>query len=100
MLGTGLFGNAGPDRVAGGPGADDVTGSGGRERLFGNDDNDVLDSADDVKDYVVDCGPGRDVAFVDKKDIRAKIISDSEERHRVSAPMTAEQYRTADAEPR
>ena len=98
MLGTGLLGNCGPDRVSGGPGADDVTGSGGRDRLFGNSDNDVLDSADNLRDDVVDCGPGRDIAFVDRKDKKARIVSDCEEVHRVSAPITAEQYRTADAE--
>ena len=98
MLGTGLLGNGGSDRVSGGPGADDVTGGGGRDRMYGNDDNDILDSVDGLRDYVVDCGPGRDIAFVDRPDIRGKIISDCEEVRRMSAATTAAQYRAADAE--
>lgn len=92
-LGTrlpGLFGDNGSDRVMGGPGADDA--------LFGGDGNDILDSFDQQRDRVVDCGPGRDIAYVDRKDRRGKIIEDCEQITRGAAPMSAEQYRAADAE--
>jgi Ca2+-binding RTX toxin-like protein len=98
-LGTGLDGNSGADHVSGGPGADDVTGGPGRDSLYGNDDNDILDSADGLRDNAVSCGPGRDVAFVDRPDIRGDRVRNCEEVRRISAAsLTAEQYRAADAE--
>jgi hypothetical protein len=72
-LGTGLDGNNGAHCVSGGPGADDVTGGPGRDKLYGNDDKGILDSADGLRDDIVSCGPGRDIAFVDRPDIRATV---------------------------
>jgi Ca2+-binding RTX toxin-like protein len=98
-LGTGLDGNSGADHVSGGPGADDVTGGPGRDSLYGNDDNDILDSADGLRDNAVSCGPGRDIAFVDRPDIRGDRVRNCEEVHRIAAAsLTTEQYRAADAE--
>lgn len=97
-INTGLLGNGGSDRVLGGPEADDVTGGAGRDGMFGGDGNDILDSFDQERDNVVDCGPGRDIAYVDQKDRNAKIIEDCEQIIRGAAPMSAEQYRAADAE--
>jgi hypothetical protein len=97
-INTGLLGNGGSDRVLGGPEADDVTGGTGPDGMFGGDGNDILDSFDQERDNVVDCGPGRDIAYVDQKDRNAKIIEDCEQVTRGSVPMTAEQYRAADAE--
>ncbi len=95
---SGLFGNGGRDRVLGGPGADDVTGGNGADGMAGGDGNDIVDSFDQTKDLYVDCGPGRDIAYVDRKDRRGKIIEDCEQIIRGAAPMSAEQYRAADAE--
>jgi Ca2+-binding RTX toxin-like protein len=97
-MNTGLLGNGGSDRVLGGPEADDVTGGAGEDGMFGGDGNDILDSFDQERDNVVDCGPGRDIAYVDQKDRNAKIIEDCEQVQRGSAPMTAAQYRAADEE--
>lgn len=95
---SGLLGNGGRDRVLGGPGADDVTGGNGADGMFGGDGNDIIDSFDQTKDLEVDCGPGRDIAYVDRKDRRGKIIEDCEQIIRGDAPMSAERYRSADAE--
>jgi Ca2+-binding RTX toxin-like protein len=98
-LGTGLDGNNGADHVSGGPGADDVTGGSGRDSLYGNDDNDILNAADGLRDNAVSCGPGRDIAFVDRPDIRGDRVRNCEEVRRITAAsLTTEQYRAADAE--
>jgi Ca2+-binding RTX toxin-like protein len=98
-LGTGLDGNSEADRVSGGPGADDVTGGAGRDELYGGDDNDILDAEDGLRDNAVNCGRGRDIAFVDRADIRGDRVKNCEEVQRITAAsLTAEQYRAADAE--
>jgi RTX calcium-binding nonapeptide repeat (4 copies) len=54
-----VFGLAGDDLLSGGPDADRLWGGPGRDRLF---------ARDGVSDIVV-CGPGRDVAIVDRLDL-------------------------------
>ncbi|HEU5264720.1 MAG TPA: N,N-dimethylformamidase beta subunit family domain-containing protein [Gaiellaceae bacterium] len=54
-----IFGLAGDDVLNGGPNADRLWGGSGRDRLF---------ARDGVGDVVV-CGPGRDVAVVDRLDL-------------------------------
>ena len=52
-----------------------------------------------MRDNTVNCGPGRDIAFVDRPDIRGDRVKNCEEVHRSDvASLTAEQYREADAE--
>jgi Ca2+-binding RTX toxin-like protein len=66
---------AGPaaDRLSGGPGRDRLTGYGGRDRLDGGSEADDLagmqgDDRSEGRD-LVDCGPGRDTAVVDRLDV-------------------------------
>lgn len=76
-----------------------TTSRAGRDSLYGGDNNDILDSADGLRDNTVNCGPGRDIAFVDRPDIRGDRVKNCEEVHRSAvASLTAEQYRAADAE--
>lgn len=72
-----VFGQRQPDRVVGGPGADVLKGNGGRDRLLGGRgrdrllgglDRDFLRAADGVRDIVL-CGPGRDRAVIDRRDV-------------------------------
>jgi Ca2+-binding RTX toxin-like protein len=63
-----LKGGAGHDTLLGGSGADRIAGGRGRDVLAGNAGNDVLDSRDRSADRV-SCGPGRDTAFVDARDV-------------------------------
>jgi hypothetical protein len=59
-----------------------------------NDDNDILDSLDGPRDNAVSCGPGRDIAFVDRPDIRGDRVRNCEEVHRIAtASLSTEQYR-------
>jgi Ca2+-binding RTX toxin-like protein len=53
-----LFGGIGNDVLYGGAGSD---------RLYGGPGNDTLRARDGQRD-VVDCGPGRDIAYVDRID--------------------------------
>jgi hypothetical protein len=62
-----LFGLAGNDVLFGGRGNDILVGGLGRDRLFGGPGNDTLRARDGLRD-VVDCGPGRDTAIVDRTD--------------------------------
>jgi hypothetical protein len=72
-----VFGQRQADRVVGGPGADVLNGNGGRDRLrggrgrdrlLGGRDGDLLRAADGVRDIVF-CGPGRDRAVIDRRDV-------------------------------
>jgi len=54
-----IFGLAGPDLLDGGPGSDRLWGGGGADRIVARDRD---------QDIVV-CGPGRDVAVVDRLDL-------------------------------
>jgi hypothetical protein len=60
-------GGGGNDRLSGGPGNDRITPGPGRDRVFAGAGNDRVFSRDSRRD-VIDCGPGRDVAIVDRID--------------------------------
>jgi hypothetical protein len=62
-----LDGGGGRDRVGGNAGTDHVRGGGGHDRLSGGHGDDVLNSRAGGRD-VVRCGPGRDIARVDRRD--------------------------------
>jgi hypothetical protein len=62
-----LLGRKGNDVLYGGRGNDVLDGGPGSDRLFGGPGNDTLRARDGRRD-LVDCGPGRDVAFVDRID--------------------------------
>lgn len=62
-----LLGLNGNDVLSGGRGDDRLDGGPGRDRLFGGPGNDTLRARDGTRD-VVDCGPGRDTAVVDRVD--------------------------------
>ena len=72
-----LYGGAGRDRLDGGTGRDVLRGGGGGDRLVGGRDADVLRGGsgpdnirarDGVRDRIA-CGPGRDRATLDSKDV-------------------------------
>jgi Ca2+-binding RTX toxin-like protein len=63
-----LVGGAGADVLLGGAGDDHLVGGSGRDRLSGGAGNDRLDARDHHGGDVVSCGPGRDVALVDRGD--------------------------------
>lgn len=65
--GDDLAGGAGADRVEGGSGPDRLTGGPGADRLVGGSGADRIEARDGVRD-AVSCGPGRDVARVDRGD--------------------------------
>jgi hypothetical protein len=62
-----LLGGRGNDILYGGRGNDVLNGGAGRDRLYGGPGNDILRARDGQRD-VVDCGPGRDTAIVDRLD--------------------------------
>ena len=62
-----LSGGRGNDVLLGGPGADLLDGGAGLDRLYGGSGNDILKARDGQRD-VVDCGPGRDRAYIDRRD--------------------------------
>jgi TolB protein len=61
-----LIGTPGPDVICGLGGDDTIQGLGGDDRLLGGAGDDWLQARDGARD-VVDGGPGRDAATVDKK---------------------------------
>jgi len=61
-----MSGNGGRDSLSGGPGDDELTGASGRDRLLGNAGSDELNSHDGIRDRMINCGRGRDIAFVDR----------------------------------
>lgn len=63
-----LIGKGQPDLLNGGAGNDKLNGGPGRDSLFGGAGDDVLNAKDGERDAIVDCGPGRDRAIVDKVD--------------------------------
>ena len=63
-----LFGRRGNDRLLGGVGNDLLDGGPGLDRLFGGPGRDTLQARDGQRD-LVDCGPGKDVAVVDRRDV-------------------------------
>ena len=62
-----LTGGSGPDRLDGGAGGDRLSGGSGVDRYAAGSGNDTV-SARDRRAETVDCGPGRDVARVDRSD--------------------------------
>ena len=63
-----LSGGRGGDTLSGGPGNDVISGGPGKDVISGGPGNDAIHARDGHRD-VVDCGPGRDVAFVDPVDV-------------------------------
>jgi dipeptidyl aminopeptidase/acylaminoacyl peptidase len=63
-----IDGNAGHDVLYGGSGNDLIIDQSGRDWLFGGPGRDRLRARDGAAD-IVDCGPGRDVAIVDRRDV-------------------------------
>jgi len=59
-----LQGRGGPDKVSGLAGNDALRGGRGRDRLRGGEGRDVIRAARGSRDRI-DCGPGRDTAYVD-----------------------------------
>ena len=67
-----LLGEAGPDCVKGGPGDDVLRGGAGTDRLAGGPGDDRVMARGGRRGSVADlvrCGPGRDVAKVDARDV-------------------------------
>ena len=62
-----LYAGADDDRVDGGLGDDRIDGALGSDVLLGGPGNDTLLAKDGYRD-TLDCGPGRDVAAVDRRD--------------------------------
>ena len=62
-----LAGNAGVNTIDGGAGDDAITPGAGRDSSFGDAGDDTIFSRDGEAD-VVDCGPGNDIAHVDRFD--------------------------------
>jgi polysaccharide deacetylase/hemolysin type calcium-binding protein len=62
-----IFGRGGDDRLVGGPGNDLLVGGPGRDTIIGGPGADRISAADGEPDKI-DCGPGRDVAVVDRLD--------------------------------
>src|SRR5262249_10990147 len=62
-----LLGLGGNDVLYGNTGAATWPGGPGKDRIYGGPGNDVLRARDNRRD-VVDCGPGRDTAYVDRLD--------------------------------
>jgi hypothetical protein len=63
-----LQGGPGDDREVGGPGSDELFDDQGENRLDAGPGNDRISTRDGHRD-VVDCGPGDDIAIVDRHDV-------------------------------
>jgi Ca2+-binding RTX toxin-like protein len=63
-----LFGRGGNDALWGGAGNDQLDGGLGLDKLFGGPGNDTTRTRDGQRD-VIDCGPGKDTAVADRKDV-------------------------------
>jgi RTX calcium-binding nonapeptide repeat (4 copies) len=63
-----LNGQRGNDRIKGFDGADGLNGGPGRDALDGGKGNDAINAKDGRRDRRVKCGPGRDVAVIDRVD--------------------------------
>jgi Ca2+-binding RTX toxin-like protein len=62
-----IFGRKGNDLLSGGPGDDRLDGGPGRDLIYGGGENDVIVARDGKRD-IIDCGTGRDTAYVDRQD--------------------------------
>lgn len=63
-----LIGKGQPDALYGGAGNDKLNGGPGRDILVGGPGNDFINAKDGQRDAIIDCGPGKDHAKVDKVD--------------------------------
>jgi Ca2+-binding RTX toxin-like protein len=63
-----VFGGSGADRIHGDAGNDRLWGGPGRDHIYGGSGSDVIFARDGERDFI-DCGRGRDVAFVDQHDV-------------------------------
>jgi Tol biopolymer transport system component len=63
-----IYGGRGADIIFGGEGADIISGGPGRDIIDGGGGEDVILARDNTRD-VIDCGPQKDVAVVDRFDI-------------------------------
>ena len=63
-----LAGGAGNDRLEGGPQNDTLAGGPGRNTYLAGPGNDVVDAANGVRE-TLNCGPGRDRAVADRRDV-------------------------------
>ncbi len=63
-----LTGSNGRNRIDGTAGADYVDGGHGVDRLAGGSSADLVAARDGVRDEPVSCGPGQDLAIVDRRD--------------------------------
>lgn len=63
-----ISGGIGDDTIHGGAGDDRLTGGKGRDTILGGPGDDAIHARDGERD-VIDCGPGEDVAYVDRKDV-------------------------------
>jgi Ca2+-binding RTX toxin-like protein len=66
--------NGGKDRPAHAPGGEYCNGFGDvvGDTLLGGPGNDTIKAADGQRDLLIDCGPGKDKAYLDKKDPKPK----------------------------
>lgn len=63
---NGIDGDPGDDLIRGRGGRDRLFGDGGRDHLAGGPGDDRLDALDGRRDLGLNCGPGHDLAFVDR----------------------------------
>ena len=61
-----LYAQNGPDRIRGGGGDDVIYGGKGKDAMFGQSGNDVINAIDGRRDQKINCGPGSDVARIDR----------------------------------
>ena len=63
-----LYGEAGADTLYGGAGGDEIYGGAGRDSVLAGPGNDFIEAKDGTTDRVR-CGPGKDTASIDHKDL-------------------------------
>jgi hemolysin type calcium-binding protein len=66
-----LSGDTGRDILSGGAGPDTLTGGAGIDRIFGGSGRDLIRARNGGRDRV-DCGPGRDTAILDSRDVAVR----------------------------
>jgi hypothetical protein len=66
-----LSGDAGRDLLRGGAGPDTLTGGAGIDRILGGPGKDLIRARNGGRDRV-DCGPGRDTAILDTRDVAVR----------------------------
>ena len=63
-----LYGDGGDDYLSGGAGNDRLTGGLGKDRMYGRAGADRIYANDGVRGEIVNCGSGKDVATIDRRD--------------------------------